>query len=166
MPPVNHDPASKPHRPAEVAKRVALPVPVEPQTVNVTTIPAGAIATLDGQPDTACTTPCLLDAWPGRHTVSITMAGHQTERRDVNVASAPVELPAVTMHTNGGTLMISSIPPGAAILVNGQKMSQLTNSQISLPAGTYNITVEKDGRQSTRQVQVGNGISYLKVELP
>jgi serine/threonine-protein kinase len=167
MPPLHSDAArAAPKRSAgEPTKRVALSRPAESQTVSISTVPPGAIATLDGKADSACTTPCLLDAWPGIHTVSITMAGRQTERREVTVSASPVELPSVNLRTVGGTLMVSSEPAGASIAVNGQKTSQVTPAGIPLPPGTYNITLEKDGRRSTQAVQVGNGITYLSIAI-
>jgi hypothetical protein len=49
--------------------------------------------------------------------------------------------------------------------VNGKKLSQTTPAQINLAPGNYTVTVEKDGKQVTRPVDVHNGISYLKLQL-
>ena len=136
---------------------------VLPQPIMVISSPGGAIATLDRQADTACTTPCSMEAAPGRHTIGIAKQGYDVERRDVEVGSSPVELPAVVLRAVQGTLMLTSQPEGAAVLVNGKRYTQSTPAQINLAPGTYSITVEwKDGKQSTRAVEIRNGINYQK----
>src|SRR5262249_27923083 len=79
-----------------------------PKAVAIISSPGGATATLDGRPDAVCTTPCSLDASPGRHTIAITMPGYQVEHREVEVGTAPIEIPAVILRAPGGTLMLTS----------------------------------------------------------
>ena len=137
-----------------------------PQPIAIGSSPAGATATLDGHPDAACSTPCSLYAAPGRHTVSVVLPGYQTEHRDVEIGSAPVELPPIVLRAPAGTLMLTTVPEGAAVLVNGSRLPQTTPAQIPLAAGSYRITVEKDGKEATSPVEVRNGaISYLKITL-
>jgi serine/threonine-protein kinase len=134
-----------------------------PQPIMVITSPGGAIATLDHQADTVCTTPCSIEAAPGHHTIGIAKQGYDIENRDVEVGSIPVELPAVVLRAVQGTLMLTSQPEGAVVLVNGKRYSQATPAQINLAPGTYSITVEwKDGKQATRTVEIRNGINYQK----
>ena len=104
-----------------------------------------------------------MEAAPGHHTIGIAKQGYDVERRDVEVGSSPVELPAVVLRAVQGTLMLTSQPEGAAVLVNGKRYTQSTPAQINLAPGTYSITVEwKDGKQSTRAVEIRNGINYQK----
>jgi serine/threonine-protein kinase len=134
-----------------------------PQPVQVVSSPSGAIATMDGQADTACTTPCTLEAAPGRHTVELRKAGFDVERREVEVTSSALELPAVVLRSVQGALMVTSDPPGAAVLVNGKRDPQITPAKIWLVPGSYAITVEwKDGKQATRTVLIKDGINYQK----
>jgi serine/threonine-protein kinase len=134
-----------------------------PQAITVISSPKGAVATLDGQQDTACTTPCTLEASPGRHSLELVKSGFGVERREVDVGSSAVELPAVVMRSVQGTLMLTSNPPGAAVLVNGKRQTQATPTQIQLAPGSYAITVEwKDGKQATRTVQIKEGINFEK----
>ncbi|MGA8579899.1 MAG: PEGA domain-containing protein, partial [Bryobacteraceae bacterium] len=138
----------------------------EPQEVTVISSPAGATATLDGRPEAACSTPCSLDAAPGRHTIAITMPGYQAEHREVDVGPGPVELPVVILHAGQGTLWIVSSPSGAAITINGKRMPQTTPAQIPLPPGSYRVLVEKDGAQSSSALEIRNGeTKLLKVSL-
>jgi serine/threonine-protein kinase len=156
---------------AKVDRRPAPAVPREPaapatQPVAVMSSPGGATATLDGRPDVACTTPCSLQAAPGLHRLAVTMPGHEVEHREISVGSSPLELPAIIMRPLGGTLMLTSSPSGAAVLVNGKRLPQLTPAQIPLTPGTYTVTVEKDGQQSSRTVEIRNGaMNYQKVIL-
>ncbi|HUP05366.1 MAG TPA: protein kinase [Bryobacteraceae bacterium] len=162
-------PASAPaETPATQAKAaVERARPAAPEPVAISSSPAGAIAILDARRETACTTPCSLTAAPGHHVISVTMAGYQLEHIDVDVGSAPLELPPVVMRAMAGTLMVTSAPEGAAVSVNGKRVNGATPTQIPLQAGTYRVTVEKDGKQAVSNVDIKNGaISYLKVTLP
>ena len=121
------------------------------------------MATLDGEQDTACATPCTLEAPPGHHTLELTKSGYDVERRDLEVGSSAVELPAVVLRAVQGTLMLSSDPIGAAVLVNGKLQPQVTPAQIQLAPGSYSITVKwKDGKQATRTVQITDGINFQR----
>lgn len=132
--------------------------------VSVSTIPADATAMLDDRPDTACTTPCALDAAPGQHMVSISRQGYQTEHRPVTVTNSGVELPPVALRVPGGVLMLASAPAGARIFINGQQSDQVTPAKLALAPGRYDIAIEKDGRRSSKQVEIQNGITrYEKI---
>jgi serine/threonine-protein kinase len=147
-------------------RRAPPAVPPEPAAVTVITSPAGATATLDGRRETACSTPCALEAAPGHHTISIVMAGFQAEHRDVAVGSGPFELPMVILRAVQGTLWVTSSPPGAAITINGKRFPQITPAQIPLAPGSYRVVVEKNGAQSASTLDLRNGeTKLLKVSL-
>ncbi|HEV3196492.1 MAG TPA: serine/threonine-protein kinase [Bryobacteraceae bacterium] len=166
MPPATPTVAAKPPEPepgAEPPKRPSRRSSATPQAVTIISSPGGATATMDGNSETACTTPCSIDAAPGRHTVALSVPGYQLERREVDVGSSPQEMPAVVLHPIGGTVWLTSVPPGAAVMVNGKRIAQVTPAQIPLSPGTYKITVEKDGKQASGAVEVRSGIVYLKL---
>jgi hypothetical protein len=123
----------------------------------VITSPAGASVTLDGRSDLSCHTPCELEATPGRHTVAIILPGYQVERREVEVGAGPVEMPPIVLRAPSGTLMLTSVPAGAAVTVNGARTTQVTPAQLHLGPGTYKIVLDKDGIQSTSTVEMHNG---------
>ena len=141
------------------------PAAVAAQPITIISSPGGARAMLDGRSDAVCTTPCSVDAAPGRHTIAVTLDGYQTEYREVDVGTSPVEMTAVVLRARGGTLMLTSVPQGAKVLVNDKPIDQLTPARIPLPSGSYKITVEHEGRQASQNVQVGAGITYLKITL-
>jgi serine/threonine-protein kinase len=159
MPPPAATPAEKP--PAKPAPAIAVTQPV-----SIISSPAGATATLDGNPQTACKAPCSLEAARGRHTIAITMPGYQIEHRDVDVESSPVETLPVILRSLGGTLLLASVPAGAAVSVNGRPIPQLTPAEIPLSPGTYTIAIEKGGKQASATVEIRNGaITHQRIVL-
>jgi serine/threonine-protein kinase len=175
--PVGSAPAAEDAKPSPVGPRheVASPPAAQPaqpavrtaatQDVVVISSPGGATASLDGNTAVTCSTPCSLNAAPGRHTLSLSMPGYQMERRDILVATSTLELAPVILKAAGGTLMLTSDPVGAAVSVNGKRVDAVTPTQIPLALGTYTVTIEKDGRQVTEKVEIRNGINYLKLQL-
>jgi serine/threonine-protein kinase len=152
--------------PEPPVRRSTLALPPDPAELTVITSPAGATAILDGRRETACSTPCSLDAAPGIHTVSIAMAGYQPEQRKLAVGSGSMELPMVILHAVQGTLWVTSSPGGATITINGKRFPQTTPAQIPLPSGSYRVLVEKDGAQRTAALDLRNGeTKVLKVSL-
>jgi serine/threonine-protein kinase len=168
--PVPAEPKPSPMPPPAPAEQ---PSPAKPapaiaatQPVSIISSPGGATATLDGNPTKACKAPCSLDAAPGRHNISITMPGYQIEHRDVDVESSPVETLPVVLRPLGGTLLLASVPAGAAISVNGRPIPQVTPAQIPLSPGTYTIAIEKDGKQASATVEIRNGaITHQRIVL-
>jgi serine/threonine protein kinase len=130
--------------------------------VSVATIPSDATAMLDDRPDSACTTPCALDATPGQHMVSISRQGYQTEHRPVTVGNSAVELPTVALRVPGGVLMLASVPTGARVFVNGTAADQITPAKLVLRPGKYNIEIEKDGKRSSKEVEIQNGTTHYE----
>ena len=125
--------------------------------ISVTTVPSDATAMLDNRPDSACTTPCALDAAPGPHVVSISRSGYQTEHREVTVADTDAELAPIALRVPGGVLMLASVPAGARIYVNGTLSDRTTPATLTLSPGRYNITVEKNGTRMSKEVDIQNG---------
>lgn len=168
--PVRTQPARtvKPAPETKPTQRVSVetPRPGAPQDVFVQSNPPGATALLDNHPDTACETPCLILASPGPHILSLTLASYQKEIRPVKVVDARVDVPLITLHPNGGTLMIVSDPPGANIFVDDRLMGSMTPAQIALPPGSYSIKVDLNGMRKTKRVDVANGsLERLKLVL-
>jgi serine/threonine-protein kinase len=140
--------------------------PAVEQTVQIASNPPGATAVLDRDPARSCQTPCALEALPGRHTISIKLAGHQEERREVVVGGSAQELPLISLRPFGGTLMLSSTPAGATVSINGRLRPETTPARFQLAPGSYSVTVEKDGMRKTVQVEIRNGVTkYQPVEL-
>src|ERR1039457_4007265 len=164
VPPARSEPNTA--KPAPKTERATAPVrPGMPPEVSFLSSPGGATATLDGNPSQACSTPCSLRAAPGRHTLALTLPGYQIERREFTVGAGPLELTPVALRRAGGTLMLTSIPDGATISVDGKRIEQLTPAQIPLALGVYSIMIEKGGRQATEQVEIKHGMTTRKIIL-
>jgi len=159
------EPPVTPVKAASPPRRAATDLSSSPYLkVAVSTIPPDATAMLDDRPDSACTTPCALDATPGQHTISISRQGYQTEHRPVTIANSAVELPTVALRVPGGVLMLTSSPVGAHIFINGAQADQVTPAKLDLRPGKYNIEIEKDGKRSSKEVEIQNGITrYEKI---
>jgi len=166
MPPPAATPPEIANPPAERPPAKPAPAIAATQPVSIISSPGGATAILDGNPGKTCKAPCSLDAAPGRHTISITMPGYQIEHRDVDVESSPVETLPVILRPLGGTLLLASVPAGAAISVNGRPIPQVTPAELALSPGSYTITVGKDGKQASATVEIRNGvISHQRIVL-
>jgi serine/threonine-protein kinase len=154
-------PAAKTERRPQVAPARAS----APQEVLLTSSPGGATATLDSNPAMACVTPCTLHVPPGKHSVAMVLSGYEIERHDLTVGNSPMELAPIQLREAHGTLWLSSIPDGAAVLINGQRTKFLTPVQIPLGFGVYTVTLEKGGRQVTESVEIKTGITTRKLVL-
>jgi hypothetical protein len=135
------------------------------QDIWVATNPPGAKAVIDGDASRGCATPCMLQAAPGVHHLIILQNGFLPEYREIHVGAEPQDLPEITLRKPFGTLMLTSNPPGASIYINGQPVPQVTPAQLSLPPGTYDVRVEKDGRSEAETVQLHQGPLYLRLPL-
>ncbi len=158
-------PAAAPREFPRVERRPPAERTGAPQEVMFTSSPGGATAMLDSNSSMVCTTPCSLTAGQGRHTVVLTMPGYDIVRRDFTVGAAPLELTPIALTASGGTLMLTSVPDGAAISVNGKRIDKVTPAAITLGLGTYSIMVEKGGRQATEQVEIKHGITSRRLTL-
>src|SRR5579859_2795538 len=60
--------------------------------------------------------------------------------------------------SQSGLLVVNSDPNGAQILIDG-KLNSATNSTITLPAGTYDVVLKKDGYINwEKKMVIQNGI--------
>ena len=155
-------PVSLPPAPKDSPK----PAPPQPQPIAVSSDPTGAFATVDGDVDKGCQTPCSVLASPGRHTVSVRIEGFQSEQREVFVGKEPVQLPLVRLLKRAGTVMLTTTPAGATVYVNDGKRSEITPAQLRLPPGKHTITVEKDGVKKSEEVEIRDGSTrYLSITI-
>lgn len=155
--------------PARTTPQAEIPAPAPANALQdlwVTTNPPGASAILDGRQDSGCQTPCMLRVAPGRHAVTIALAGFQRERREITVGNDALDLPPIVLQKDGGTLMLSTIPPGATVFVDGRQLPQVTPTRIGLAPGSHRVVVESGGKRSSEQVEIQNGeTKILKITM-
>ena len=135
------------------AKPEQEPAPAEPVTVNIVTEEPGASAVIDGNPETACNTPCSIPISPGRHSVLITQPGHHSEQREFTAGAEPFTL-RFAVRPILGTLMIATDPPGAAVSINGKPVAGATPLTLKLPLGRHLIQAARAGAQTRQTVDI------------
>jgi len=127
--------------------------------LTVSSVPAGAQIAFDGS--ALCQSPCTLtDIAPGRHVVSASKAGYSSQSRTITLragtSSVALQLSSVTTTV---TLMVSSNPAGAAIVIDGRDTGRLTPTLFSFDKpGTHTVLVRRSGfleETSTANVQTG-----------
>jgi hypothetical protein len=127
---------------------------VQPKTapgmgeIEVLTDISGASAVLigpDGKSD-QCRTPCRFeDLVPGRYALEVTKDGLRTEKRILQLARGAIKPVNISMQAGTARLEIVSRPPGADILINGQRQGRQTPATVSVAPGNYRIGVQKPG---------------------
>ena len=146
---------------AKVSEQTSTGTPVP---VNISTTPPGATAKLDARSDATCTTPCQLTARPGTHNVTVTLDGYEGESREFHAADQGVDVPLIALRSSTGMLMLTSDPPSASITIDGKAMGEITPARVSLAPGTHHVTIERDGVQSSSDVQIRSGdMTLLKL---
>lgn len=157
------EPATKPRaRPAPAPSAPPADASPAEYSVALRSNPPGAIVVSDL--GSSCRTPCSLLLREGRRTLTATASGYRVLSRAVEV---PDELEVnFELERLAGMLAVVSNPPGASILINGNLRPEKTPAKITLPAGTYKITVQLEGRppmEDTVQIR-DQGITTFKVD--
>jgi serine/threonine protein kinase len=135
------------------------------QDIYIASNPAGAKVTLDDNDGLSCMAPCQLHGTPGTHRISISLAGYLNERREIRVEEGGLDLGAITLRQPMGTLMLSTLPSGARIHINGERIPKLTPAELPLKPGDYSVTVEKDGATRTEHIRIRESPLYLRIPL-
>lgn len=117
------------------------------------TDPPGARITVDAQANLSCETPCTLEIPVGRHTYAARMAGYRNEIRSLEVTEYGGTA-NLKMQRAVGLVRVTSKPPGASVLVNGERRSGVTPMNLRLLPGSYRVVIELDGRRLERTVNV------------
>jgi hypothetical protein len=154
--------------PPRAARHLTAPAARPNIGISISTIPQDATASLEARPAETCTTPCSLAVLPGSYQIVIRRAGYETEYRQVQVsgAAATLQLPPVTLQVVGGVLMLTSLPAGARIFLNGLDANEVTPAQLRLKPGLHQIMVEKNGVRSGEEVDILPGMTtFVRIPL-
>jgi serine/threonine-protein kinase len=144
-PPTSHPQESRPSAPPKQGE----------QTVQMVTEPPGANVVVDGNASLTCKTPCMLSLPPGRHTLSTELDGYRPYPRVLNVPQDNDVF--LRLDKMGGTLSLTSNPPGASIEINGEAKSQKTPSSFKLSPGNYHVKVTRNGLSMEFDVPMHDG---------
>jgi serine/threonine protein kinase len=140
--------------PAIPAPVVAGRAPGE-HTVQFLTDPPGAQVDIDGGSELSCKTPCMLSLATGRHTMNTQLAGYRSYPRVFNLPQdADIFL---QLSKAGGTLSVTSTPPGASIEINNEVQPKKTPALFSLAPGTYHVRVARSGASLDFEAEVRDG---------
>ena len=148
-----------------------------PQTgsISVTSTPAGAGITLDGN-DTGEVTPFTLDpVESGDHTVTINLAGYSPSTKTITVStglttSADFQLVPIPPQT--GSISVTSSPPGAEISLDGIVTGKNTPATLdSVAPGDHTVAVSLTGynpASKTATVSAGStsGVDFVLNQIP
>ncbi len=148
-------PEAKPAQP-KPRPRPAEPEPPLEIAFQVTTSPPGAAVTFDYNPGLTCQTPCAVPLTRGRHTFAVRMKGYREAQRIVEVPDQTGSI--VDLSPMTGTLQVSSDPAGLPVFINGREQRQRTPLTLTLPTGTYQIRVIKDGQSREFPVEIKDGV--------
>lgn len=83
---------------------------------------------------------------PGRYVVRVSHEGHQPQEKVVMVGlNDKVEVSFKLEEIVQGALLVSTIPPGAKIYLNGIRKGESPANFLSVPAGKYQVKLTKEG---------------------
>ncbi len=122
-------------------------------TLQINSTPSGAIVYLNGSATGDLTNVTLSDKPVGVYNVMVELDGYDSVSRIVTLTKDETEDIGFTLVQQLGTLQVNSIPSGASVYLNGTDTGALTNVTLAdKPVGTYNVTVELAGYDSSSQI--------------
>jgi hypothetical protein len=112
---------------------------------------------VDRNPQWSCLAPCSLQLPRGRHVAAASLAGYRSYPKifeaDSDTADVDIQMRQIT-----GTLLISSEPAGAEVLIDGRAVPGATNMQQDAAPGFHLVLVRKQGAGTAeRSVRVQEG---------
>jgi serine/threonine protein kinase len=155
------------NRRRESRPRAPEPV-VVPGELTVNSTPEGAAILVDGKGNADWATPNHISGIaPGKHTVNISKSGYISETRTIEVASGSKSFLVVQLAPAGASAFISSVPPGAQVLVDGKDASHITPVQVQVQKpGPHTFLVRKPGyldESVTANLQSGQAFQFAPV---
>lgn len=140
-----------------VPEKKTSPPPARLVAVNLKASAAGAQVVVDRNPQWSCAAPCSLSLPRGRHVAVASLAGYRSYPKIFEVGSDASEV-EIQMRAITGTLLISSEPNGAEVLVDGRRIPGTTNLQQDVAPGYHVVLVRKEGAGTAeRSVRVQEG---------
>ncbi len=121
------------------------------QDVELLSEPSGAKVVVDNRPDESCTAPCTLTLPNGRHTLTAELGSYNIARRIFTVPDSESVL--ISMTKSMGVLLVTSVPNGCTVLVDGKEYGQ-TPATLRLPAGPHRVAVTDGSRQHQETVEI------------
>jgi tRNA A-37 threonylcarbamoyl transferase component Bud32 len=136
------------------------------QPVTFVTNIAGATITVDRSEQLTCSTPCApMDLARGRHNAIVTLDGFRSQRRAFDVEREPLEV-SFSLQAVQATLVVSSLPTGGEIFVDGRNTGQTTSARVSVAPGRHVVRVVNGDLSAEQTVEVaGDDLRQLDFTL-
>lgn len=136
-------PESTAHAAEECIERVA--PHVQNPLIEVRTAPPGASVMVDGVD--MGKTPWTGTVQPGKRQVDVTLEGHRAVKREVVAARGKKELVRLVLvpESVGGVLAIRSVPEGAALTLDGEKIGETPLEGFGVKPGKYVLEARLSG---------------------
>jgi serine/threonine protein kinase len=104
--------------------------------VDLLTVPPRARVIVDNRPETSCSSPCSLVLAPGRHVLKANLDGFVTAQRIFHVPKDSSVV--ISLIRNLGTLLVTSRPVGASVMLDGKDMGR-TPLTLHLKPGRHRL---------------------------
>jgi PEGA domain-containing protein len=121
----------------------------------VTTQPAGARIFIGDQPESACQSPCTIQAASGSYTVRVSLTGYQEQTQQVHIPGDGSEL-KVSLQLVRGILVVETSAP-ATLMVNGTAIANQAPIELSLLPGLYRIGADFGSTTRERLITIKPG---------
>ncbi len=137
---------ARPVRKGKGKTQVLAPVPPSLGELAVDSDPEGVSFQVDGRSDASFVTPLTVPQLaPGRHTVTFSKAGYQTQSLSTEVAAGSRSTIMTRLALQGGTLNIGSLPSGAHITIDGRDTGKTTPAQFIVVHGQHTVMLKFPG---------------------
>ncbi len=145
-------PAPKPRRHARPKPHGSAAITVSPAAqalpaeLRINTQPPGAQIQIDGRSNGDWLTPYVAEQLnPGKHTIAVSRAGYRVESRALDLPPGKRLSISIPLTELAASVVISSQPGAASVLVDGVETGRVTPAQIAGPKGNHTFTVRKAG---------------------
>jgi hypothetical protein len=109
---------------------------------------------IDDNSQLSCVTPCAMSLPNGRHTAAALLNGYNVSRKVFNVPDDTSVVAA--LNPSSGTLVLTSTPPGARILVDNKPYG-VTPTTLHLSAGRHKLLLTEGAMQHEETIEIEGG---------
>jgi serine/threonine-protein kinase len=120
----------------------------DPGTVHFATVPSKVDVSVNGQPLESKTSPFVIAELPSGapHTIAVSSDGYRpwTSRVELQPGQT-LQLPTVNLEKIESGFAVDSVPPGASVLVDGERLGVTPVRLAALTPGEHKVRLELEG---------------------